>query len=349
MKKIRVIQIGIGHDHAIDVLDSVAYMTDVFEVAALGVPESEKTAFADKLEICTQKMNLHPVSVEDAMQMENIDAAIIETEEENLCRYAYFAAQNGLHVHMDKPGSARKEEFEKLAALLKEKNLVFSIGYMYRFNPEIQKAIQAVERGELGKIYAIEAQMNCEHGLLKKQWLSRFPGGMMFFLGCHLIDLVYRLQGEPLEVLPFNICTDEAVIGADDFGMAVFRYREGISFVKACDSEPGGFTRRQIVICGTKGTIEIRPIEKWLSDNIFSYNGCTERKNMCSAVRRITEAGNWSSEAEFVKSAGFNRYDGMMENFAERIHGKEEQIYTTEYELNLYRLLLKACDSSKRF
>ena len=84
-------------------------------------------------------------------------------------------------------------------------------------------------------------------------------------------------------------------------------------------------------------------IEKWLSDNIFSYNGCTDRKNMSSAVRKVTETGNWSADAEFIQSAGFNRYDAMMENFAERINGTIEQVYTYDYELNLYRLLLKAC------
>lgn len=343
MKRIKVIQIGIGHDHAIDVLDSVVHMTDVFEVAALAVPKCEMAVFADKMELCTQKMRVNVISVEEALQLQGIDAAIIETEEVNLCKYASLAAQNGLHVHMDKPGSAVYDEFEKLVELLKGKNLVFSVGYMYRFNPEIKSAIQAVERGELGKIYSVEAQMNCEHSLQKKQWLSRFPGGMMFFLGCHLIDLVYRLQGEPMEVLPLNTCTDKNTIHADDLGMAVFRYGEGVSFVKVCDSEPGGFARRQIVICGTKGTIEIRPIERWMSENIFSYSGCKDRKNMCSAVRKITTTGNWSSDAEFVQSAGFNRYDAMMENFAERIKGKKEQVYTCDYELNLYRLLQKAC------
>ena len=125
MKRIKVIQIGIGHDHAVDILDSVVHMTDVFEVAALAVPESEKEAFADKIEICTQKMGVNLISVEEALKLKDIDAAIIETEEVNLCKYAYMAACRGIPIHMDKPGSAVYEEFEKLVLLLKEKNLVF--------------------------------------------------------------------------------------------------------------------------------------------------------------------------------------------------------------------------------
>lgn len=67
MKRIKVIQIGIGHDHAVDILDSVVHMINVFEVVALAVPETEKTVFADKIEICTQKIGVPLVSVEEAL------------------------------------------------------------------------------------------------------------------------------------------------------------------------------------------------------------------------------------------------------------------------------------------
>lgn len=343
MRKIKVIQIGVGHDHAIDVLDSVVHMKDIFEVAALAVPESEKTDFSDKIEICTQKIGVNLLPVEEALNLDGIEGAIIETEEVNLCRYAYIAALKGVHIHMDKPGSAVYGEFETLIKYMEKNNLVMSIGYMYRFNPEIKKAIETVENGELGEIYSVEAQMNCEHSPEKERWMSRFPGGIMFFLGCHLIDIIYRLQGKPTEIMPLNTCTDRSAIDAENFGMAVFKYNNGVSFVKVCDAEVGGFMRRQIVICGTKGTLEIRPIEKWLSDNIFSYNGCTERKNMCSYVRKVTNVGNWSSDSAFQQSVPFNRYDSMMASYASRIMGEAEKVYTYDYEHELYKIVLRAC------
>ena len=42
--------------------------------------------------------------------------------------------------------------------------------------------------------------MSCDHPLEKRKWLSSFQGGMSFFLGCHLTDLIYTLQGTPEEV-----------------------------------------------------------------------------------------------------------------------------------------------------
>jgi len=347
MEKIKVIQIGIGHDHAIDVLDSMVSMKDVFEVVALAVPESEKKDFSDKIDICINKIGIKLISVSEALNL-SVRGAIIETEEENLCKYAYMAAEKGLHIHMDKPGCMKYAEFEKLVALVKKKNLVFSIGYMYRFNPVIRSMEKSIKEGKFGNIYSIEAQMNCEHNFKKKRWLSEFPGGMMFFLGCHLIDLIYRVQGEPIDVIPLNTSTDKNSFDAEDFGMAIFKYHNGVSFVKVCASEPGGFMRRQIVFCGDKGTAEIRPIEKWLSNNIFSYTGCSERKNMCSFVREIHELDNWNSDAEFIKSEKFNRYDDMMKNYAKKVNGEKEYVYTYEYELNLFKLILKACGENMK-
>jgi len=339
----KVIQIGIGHDHALDVLDSMLAMPEVFEVVAMAVPEAEKEAFSDKLRICTEKMKLTPITVEEALSLPGICGAVIETEELLLCHYAMLAAQKGFHIHMDKPGCADSKEFEGLVDFLEEKHLVFSMGYMYRYNPEIQKVFALAEQGKLGDIYSVEAQMNCEHSLEKRKWLSRFPGGMMFFLGCHLVDLIYRLQGMPERVIPLNTSVGAAP-EAEDFGMAVLEYPNGASMVKVCDAEPGGFMRRQLVVCGTKGTVEIRPIERWLSDNIFTYNGCTDRNNMASGVRRIFECGNWGADCEFAESLSFNRYDGMMEQFAKRIDGMPEPVYTYDYERKLFRLLMQACE-----
>ena len=96
MKRIKVIQIGIGHDHATAVLDSILRQNNIFEVAALAVPETEKTAFAERLENYRTKVSV--MSVRESFEICGVDAAVIETEEENLTAYAYSAAEKGLAV-----------------------------------------------------------------------------------------------------------------------------------------------------------------------------------------------------------------------------------------------------------
>ena len=142
-----------------------------------------------------------------------------------------------------------------------EKGLALQLGYMYRFNPAILGLYERVKRGELGDILYINAEMNCFHKPRKREWLRDYPGGMMYFLGCHLVDIIYRLQGEPLEVLPLHASSDLDGVHSYDVGFAAFRYPHGTSFARSTCVERGGFHRRQIVVVGSKATVEIRPTE----------------------------------------------------------------------------------------
>lgn len=333
MKKISVVQIGIGHDHASMVLDSMLKQSDIFDVKALALTESENKEFAWKVERLNGRLPI--ITAEEALGMSGLDGAVIETEEVNLTKYATLATEKGLAVHMDKPGGTDLAEFEKLIRTVKEKNLVFSTGYMYRHNAAINAAIEKAKSGELGKIYSVEAQMNCFHAPEKRQWLSRFEGGMMFFLGCHLVDLILRIQGDPEEIIPMNTCTGLNGVKAEDYGFAVFRYKNGISFAKTCAAEVGGFERRQLVICGEKGTIELRPLERFTDGGVKNITG----------IRCIPESEkrSWGYIAPFEFSEPFDRYDGMMKAFAEYVRGEKANPFDYDYELKLYRTVLRAC------
>ena len=333
MKKLKVIQIGIGHDHATSILDSLLRLSDVFEVAAIAVPESEKADFADRLQ---RYDNLPVMSVDEALAIENLDTAVIETEEVNLTEYAQIAAKAGLPVHMDKPGGLDLPAFEELIKTVKTNKTVFHLGYMYRYNKAINEAVRKAKSGELGEIYCVEAHMDCFHTPEKRQWLARFPGGMLFFLGCHLIDLVLRIMGEPDEVIPMNGSAGTDNVTAEDYGMVLLKYKNGVSFAKTCAAEPGGFARRQLVICGSEGTAELKPLEAY-----------DEKFDVYTGVRYTSakEGLGWAYTAPVVNSKAENRYDNMMRGFAKLARGESENPFDYDYELKLYRLLLRCCGS----
>ncbi len=273
------------------------------------------------------------MTVEELLNNPEIEAVAVETEEIYLTKYALMVANAGKHLHMEKPGGRELADFEKLVDILKAKNLTLSLGYMYRFNPIIRQTLERVKNGELGKIFSVEAHMDCKHDTVQREWLANFPGGMMFFLGCHLVDLIYNIQGEPEEVIPYNCSTGIDGIHTDDYGMVLFKYKDGLSFAKTSDNEIGGFLRRQLVISGEKGTIEIKPLE---------YNVPDIPDKLCTDFSEIIEIGDWNTPWNKGKSQPYNRYDSMMRNFAELVRGKENP-YSYEYELNLYKLVLKAC------
>lgn len=327
MKKIKVAQIGTsGNSHGNCIWESMIKQKDIFDIVGYALPESEREKFPDRARAFD---GYNELTVDEILNNPEIEAVVVETEEIYLTKYALMVANAGKHLHMEKPGGVDLADFEKLVEILKSKNLTFSTGYMYRFNPKIQEALAKVKNGELGEIYSVEAHMDCKHPAEVRQWLQNFPGGMMFFLGCHLIDLIYQIQGEPEEIIPFNCSTGYDEVTANDYGMVVFKYKNGVSFAKTCDNENGGFLRRQLVICGEKGTIEIKPLEVWTEGGQYT-------------VMNEAYSTEWLKEWDTSKSEVYDRFDGMMRNFAEMVRGKENP-YSYDYELGLYKLILRSC------
>ncbi len=331
MKKIKIAQIGTsGNSHGTDIWNTLLKLSDTFEVVGYAFAENEREKFPTRAKAFN---GYREMTVEEILSDPEILAVAVETEEIYLTKYALMAAKAGKHIHMEKPGSQNLEEFEELIRVLKEKNLAFSLGYMYRFNPKVREAIEAARSGKLGRIYSVEAQMSCKHDAEVRKWLSTFKGGMMFFLGCHLVDMIYSILGEPCEVIPLSTSTGTEGVNTEDFGMAVFKYENGVSFAKTCDVERGGVTRRQLVICGDEGTIEIKPLELTTGDGVIS-------------VSSECYSDGWIAPVTVSNTEVFNRYKAMMRNFAELTQGKENP-YTYDYELNLFKLILRACGENK--
>ena len=338
MKKIKIAQIGTGHDHAPSAIRTLKLQSDIYDVVGYAVvPEDSKNL--DRFSYNGNKSaydGLKRFSVEEILNYPDLDAVCIETEDRALTKYALMAANRGLHIHMDKPGGIDDGAFDKLIDTAKAKNLVFHLGYMYRYNPAVMKLFKDIDAGKYGEIYAVEAQMSCLHEPDKRAWLGNYPGGMLYFLGCHLVDLVYRICGMPNEVIPLSTSIKTDGVTAQDFGMAVFKYPNGVSFVKSTAVEIGGYERRQLVVCGTKGTAEIKPLE-WASNE---DNGTIQPQ---TTFVKEAFSYDWGEKNEPHSTPTYGRYDAMLRAFADYINKNSKNPYDYEYERQLHKLILKAC------
>lgn len=333
MKKLKVAQIGAGHDHASNTIATLKLQSDIYDLVGYAVVEGDEEVYEENK--CAYD-NVKRMTVDEILNYPGLDAVCIETEDRRLTEYAVMAAEKGLHIQMDKPGSESDANFDKLIDLVKAKNLVFHTGYMYRYNPAVIQLKEDIKVGKLGEIYSVEAQMNCIHSVEKRQWLGNYPGGMLYFLGCHLIDLVYGICGEPEKVIPLSMPIGTDGVTADDFGMAVFQYQNGVSFVKTTAVEIGGFERRQLVVCGTKGTVELKPFE-WISSEDIGV--------VAPQTTHVREAydRDWHANGICRDTPVNGRYDAMFRAFAAYVRGEKKNPYDYEYERGLHKLILKAC------
>lgn len=329
MRKIKIAQIGTSQNsHGTDIFRSMTKQNDIFEVVGYAFPENEREKFPRHMNVFE---GYKEMSVEEILNNPEIEAITVETEEIYLTKYAKMAAKHGKHIHMEKPGGPSFDEFKDLVETLKKNRKVFHTGYMYRYNPFVKELMQKVRKGELGEIISVEAQMNSCHPVISRQWLGTFPGGIMFFLGGHLVDFILQIKGTPEKIIQFNSCTNNNGVESEDFGMAVFQYKNGASFVKTTADECGGFARRQLVVVGTKGTAELKPLE------IPAPGGQYTQMRICK------DSEGWTDLGEIAKSDIYDRYDDMMASFAAMVRGDKENPWGYDYELLLYKTLLECC------
>ena len=331
MRKIKIAQIGTSvYSHGNDIFNTLKKFDDIFEIVGYCLPENEREKFPEKMKDFEGYTEL---TLDEILNNPEIEAVAVETEEIYLTKYATMVAKAGKHIHCEKPGSQNLEDFEKLIDIAKNNGKVLHFGYMYRYNPFVSELIQKVRNGDLGDITSVEAQMNVSHAKEFRQWYENFKGGVMFFLGCHLIDLVLLINGIPNDIIPLNCSTGKLEVNTEDFGMAVFKYKNGVSLVKVNATEIDGFKRRQLVVSGTKGTVEIKPLEEIIPD--IPYGMRTYKKE--SYMPPVSDNG------VKVSSEVFARYDSMMKAFGKYVRGEEKNPYTLDYELDLYKIILKAC------
>ena len=329
MKRLKIAQIGVGHDHATPTWGSLCKQKDIFEVIGWCPTDEEAERPIPSVFPAEKRMTL-----DEILSYPGLDAVAVETDDWSLTEYAQKAADRGLAVHMDKPGAAPQDAFEALARTFREKHTVLQLGYMYRYNPMIMQTVENARNGVYGDICSVEAHMDCEHVAEKRQWLAHFKGGMLYFLGCHLIDLIVMIQGVPENIIPLSVSSGFDGVTGEDIGMTVFQYKNGVSFAKTSGCEPGGFMRRQLVVTGSKRSVELRPLEEYVPDFPAA---------LVTRMRDNEPGKGWAYDGERSRGPAIDRYDAMMADFAAMARGEKENPFTLEYECRLHRVILAAC------
>lgn len=323
MKPIRIGQIGIGHNHGSGKMRAVRKFPDLFEV--VGYAE-ENPEWVEKRGNSDAYAGLERMSVEELLR--RCDAVLVETDVWDLTRTAQRCIDAGKHIHMDKPASGTLEEYGKLLNDAKNANLVVQLGYMYRYNPAVRKCIEMVQAGRLGDIYSINAEMSTGHRAEYRQWLTRFPGGTMYIFGCHLLDLVVYLLGEPQRVMSFLKHSGKDGIEATDNDLAVLEYEHALARVFVSSVELNGYARRQLVVSGSKGTVNICPLENPIT---MAWTDAESAKPFSDQKVILP----------FEDNTDGGRYDEMMKDFYDYIKGIKANPFTYEHEYAVQKVLLE--------
>jgi predicted dehydrogenase len=326
MNKIRIGQIGVRHEHASGKMEALRRLADVYEVVGLvaeeGAPEAAAACYAGV-----------PVMTEEQLfATPGLQAIAVETDMTELAATATRCMERGLHIHLDKPGGETLEPFRQLLAGCQARGLALQMAYMYRTNPAIQFCFRAAREGWLGDLFEVHTVMSRWDDDTYRAFLARFPGGAMYNFGSHLLDLVVTLLGRPDNVVSFQKATRGD--GLMDNGLAVLEYPRATATVRAAIVEADGMMHRRLIVCGTKGTAEVCPLE---------YPG---RYHLDPLHVRLTLREDTPEHAAgtHVINVGVTdgRYEAQLLEFARVIHGEIADPYTYEHDLLTHEVILAA-------
>ncbi|EIP98519.1 putative dehydrogenase, partial [Opitutaceae bacterium TAV1] len=328
MKKIRIGQLGVGHMHAYKI-KTLRQFPEVFDVAGVAEDDPEqKAAFGHH----AMYDGLPWMKSDELLSLPGLDAVMVETEEHALVPAALRCIRAGKHIHLDKPGGETLPPFQELLAEAETRRLAVQMGYMYRNSPAIQFCIDAVKSGLLGNISTFDAVMSRYDGEEFRRVIKTFKAGAPWIFICHLVDLAVILFGEPKRVVPMSTCTrDDGVV---DNGLAVMEFAGGLTAtLRTSIVEAGGFQRRNLVICGDRGTLVVQPLE--LQGNMAGGR----------VFLTLTEdAGGFQKGTQEVPQPPVKgRYDDQLLEFAGIVRGEIANPYPYDHELLVQKCLLDAC------
>lgn len=323
--RIKIGLIGTKHSHARGKLATIQQMRDSFEV--VGVVETDDQWWQQEAKK-PEYRDVRRLSEQELLGTPGLQAVVIETEVDQLVPTAQRCVDAALHIHLEKPAGESLQAFRKVLDDATRHGRVVQMGYMFRYNPAFQFAFRAVRDGWLGNVFEVHGVISKTIDQPARKELSRYSGGSMFELGCHLIDALHVVMGPAKQVTAYPRKTRED--GLKDNCLAVFEYPKATATIRSAVVEVDGFRRRQFVVCGDRGTVDIRPLEPRAGDvNVI-----------LSLAQPQGDYRAGRHELSFPRNRG--RYDGDFAELARLIRTGDKPEFGVDHDYAVQESVLRA-------
>lgn len=243
------------------------------------------------------------------------DAVIVANPTALHLGVAIPAAQAGCHLLLEKPLSHSLERVDQLEAAVQASGSRVLVGFQYRFHPGLQKAVELLASGELGKPFSARAHwgeyLPGWHPWedYRKGYSARgeLGGGVVLTLS-HPFDYLRRLLGEVDSVWASTAHSGELDIEVED------QAEIGLAFAY-----------------GPLGSVHLdylqRPGTHWLE--VQCANGAFHLDFVSGLLKVSRSSGG--GEQEFPVPAGFERNElflAQMRHFIEVVNGRADPLCT---------------------
>ncbi|HTN75867.1 MAG TPA: Gfo/Idh/MocA family oxidoreductase [Pirellulaceae bacterium] len=318
--RIKIGQIGTTHAHANKL--GVYRKSDAYEVVGVVEPDEKRRERAAN---DGTYRDLPFLTTEQLLNLPGLQAVTVETAVRDSLAAAKLCIAAGKHVHLDKPAGESLPDYRALLAEAEKQKLLVQMGYMFRYSPAVLLMREFLKQGWLGESFEVHTVMSKVVGAGERKKLGEYPGGIMFELGCHIIDLVIGVLGKPTAVHPYNRHTSPIKDALVDNMLAVLEYPQAVATVKSTALEVEGGGRRQFTICGTQGTFHIQPLDA----PIVTYS--LDR-----------DQGEYKKGTHTIRFGNYPRYVGDAADMARIIRGEKASDFSYAHDLAVQETVLLA-------
>tara|TARA_R100001132_G_scaffold27047_1_gene30577 strand:- start:12741 stop:13724 length:984 start_codon:yes stop_codon:yes gene_type:complete len=321
VKKIKVGQIGVGHPHAGGKMQAFRKSED-YEVVGVVEPDTQLRKYAESTGIY---QGLPFLTQEQLLNIDGLQAVAVETLVPDLLPTAETCIAAGKHIHLDKPAGLSLPHFKRILDQAAQKHLLLQMGYMYRYNPGVVLLRDLLHKGWLGEPFEVHTVISKKMDAASRKKLEPQPGGMMFELACHVIDLVVQILGRPDQVTAFAQHASDIDDTLQDNMLAVFSYPRALATVKSSCNEVQGFDRRHIVVCGSEGTFHLQPFGR------------------PSASLTLSQAkGKYRKGQQEISFPGYTRYTDDVADMAKIIRREKDIDFSYQHDYDVQETVLKS-------
>lgn len=187
----------------------------------------------------------------------NIDAVVIVTPDKFHREMTNAFLKSGKDVLCEKPLALTVEECEDMMRVEKETGRMLTVGQVCRVSPGFQKAKELIDNGEIGELTFIESEYAHDYSVARgyNDWRVSPERHGIIGGGCHAIDLLRWIAGDPTEVYAkanHKVLTDWPV---DDTYIAIYQFPNNVMGKVFCSIGCKRAYTMRSVFYGTKGTI----------------------------------------------------------------------------------------------
>ena len=191
----------------------------------------------------------------DIVNNKEIDVVTVAVPDQQHRKISCELLRSGKHVLCEKPLALTREDLVEIIKAEDESGKKFMVGQICRFTPAFEKAKELIDSGVIGELYFVESEYAHDYMKLVDTWRADPHRHGVIGGGCHAVDLLRWLAGDPVEVFAYGTHRLLPTVSYDDATVAIMKFNENLMgkvFVSTgCKRD---YTMRT-VIYGTKGTI----------------------------------------------------------------------------------------------